>query len=173
MQATTAGPTLTSDTDIDSLGSLALALDTQNSASEMRCGSAFILCVIYCETASIRCSSSVSLYCRASILYTLHCEYQYQCLPSSSAVELNRKIACMSAVGHKCRRSAVLVIESKHSVPCEGLLVLFLSTFRITGYFSRCLFITCLVGLSNIEAIWSRGLRSRYQLPDLSERIRC
>lgn len=57
MQPGTAGPTLTSDTDIDSLGSLVLALHTQNSANEMRCGSTFIVCVIYSETASIRCCS--------------------------------------------------------------------------------------------------------------------
>lgn len=70
MQPGTAGLTLTSDTDIDSLGSLVLALDTQNSASEMRCGSTFIFCVISFETASIRCCS-LSGYVVAGLLFTL------------------------------------------------------------------------------------------------------
>lgn len=70
MQCGTAGLTLTSDTDIDSLGSLVLALDTQNSASEMRCGSTCILPVIYFETAPIRCPP-LSGYVAADLLFTL------------------------------------------------------------------------------------------------------
>lgn len=47
MEPGAAGLTLTSDTDIDSLGSPVLELDTQNSGKEKRCGSTFILSVIY------------------------------------------------------------------------------------------------------------------------------
>lgn len=53
MQSGTAGPTLTSDTDIDSLSSLELASDPQNSASEIRCGSTLTLCVTYSKTTTI------------------------------------------------------------------------------------------------------------------------
>lgn len=53
MQPGTAVLTLTSDTDIDSLGSLVLALDTRSCASEVRRGSTFIPSVIFSETASI------------------------------------------------------------------------------------------------------------------------
>lgn len=52
MQPGTAVLTLTSDTNKDSLGSLVLALDTQNSGSEMRCGSTFIFRLIYSDTVS-------------------------------------------------------------------------------------------------------------------------
>ena len=53
----TAGPTRTPDTDIDSLASLVLALDTENWATGMRCGSAFIPCAIHRRTAPLRCRS--------------------------------------------------------------------------------------------------------------------
>lgn len=76
MQPGTAGLTLTSDTDIDSLGSLMLALDTQDSAREMRCGSTFILSVIYSETTSIRCCSLSECVVMDLFIYTMYSEYQ-------------------------------------------------------------------------------------------------
>lgn len=69
MQPGTAGLTLTSDTDIDSHGSIVLALDTQNSARERRCGSKFMFCVIYCELLLNDASHCESI-CQSSYFYT-------------------------------------------------------------------------------------------------------
>lgn len=75
MQPGTAGLTLTSDTDIDSLGSLVLALYTQNSASEMRCGSTFILSVISSKQLLLdaaHCQNMWSLL----FIYTMYSTFQ-------------------------------------------------------------------------------------------------
>lgn len=76
MQPGTAGLTLTSDTDIDSLASRVLALDTQNSATEMRCGSTLIHCIIYSETPCIRCFSLSEYVVVYLLIYTMYSKYQ-------------------------------------------------------------------------------------------------